>query len=129
MASAAWMVAHAVFYVIGVIGMSGPILILDVGIVLAALIDIIDDERDRRAGRHLLAGRFVGEYAGENSDCVRLLTLGREARLTGTAAIEERLYIAFGECDARRTTVDHAADRRPVAFTRRSSPEKNVRTY
>src|SRR5262249_42149149 len=79
LASAAAIVAHAVFYVVGVIGMAGPVLILDVGIVLAALIDIIDDERDRRAGGHLLTGRFILEYAREDPDCVGLLTLGGEA--------------------------------------------------
>src|SRR5262249_9788375 len=87
LAAAAAIVAHAILYVIGVIGMSGPILILDVGIVPAALIDIVDHERNRRAGRHLLARRFVDDDAGEDFHRVRFLPLGREARLTWTATI------------------------------------------
>ena len=37
--------------------MAGAELVLDVGIVLRALVGVLDQQRDRRARRHLLAGR------------------------------------------------------------------------
>ena len=75
-ASAAAIVAQAVFGVIGVVGMAGPVEIADVGIVLGALIDIVDHERDRRTGRHRLAGRIVGDHAREDFDLVGLAGAG-----------------------------------------------------
>ena len=53
-ASAAAIVAQAVFGVVGVVGMAGAIEVADLRIVLRALVDILDHERDRRAGRDLL---------------------------------------------------------------------------
>src|SRR5262249_23498292 len=42
LAAAAAIVANAVFGVVGVIGVPRPVLILDVGIVLGALVDVVD---------------------------------------------------------------------------------------
>ena len=56
-AAAAAIVAHAVLDVVGVVGVARPVLVLDVGIVLGALVDILDQQRDRRAGGDLRAGR------------------------------------------------------------------------
>ena len=39
-----------------------------------------------------------------------------EFRLAGAAAVEIGLDVGFGERDARRAAIDHAAERRPVAF-------------
>src|ERR1700730_997119 len=85
--AAAAIIAQAVFDVVSVIGVAGPVLVLDVGIILRALIDIVDDERDRRSGGHLLAASFVDEHAGQDFDRVRLLALGGEPRLAGPALI------------------------------------------
>ena len=53
-AAAAAIIVDAVFDVVGVAGVAGPVLVLDLGIVLRALIDILDHQHDRRAGRDLL---------------------------------------------------------------------------
>src|SRR5579862_9979136 len=100
----------------GVVGVAGPILVLDVGVILRALIDIVDEERDRRAGRDLLPRRLVGENARDDPNSVRLLPLRRETRLSGPTPIKVRLNIGLGERKARRTAVHHAADRRSVAL-------------
>src|SRR5262249_28296946 len=73
--AAAAIVAQAVFRIIGVVGVAGPVLVLDVGVVPRTLVDIVDDERDRRPGRDLFSSRLVDEHAGENSDLVGLLAL------------------------------------------------------
>jgi hypothetical protein len=95
--------------------MSGPELILDIGIVAAALVDVVDDEGDGRAGGHLATG-IVGEHAREDAHLVRLATLGGEARLAGTAPIEERLDLVGCQWDAGRAAVNDAADRWSVAL-------------
>ena len=87
-ASAAAIVAQAVFGLIGEIGVAGAKLVLDVGIVLRALVGVLDQQRDRRAGRHLHAGLGMRHHAGQDLHRVRLLALRGEARLAGTAAIE-----------------------------------------
>ena len=55
---------------------------------------------------------------------VRLLALRGEARLPGPALVEIGLDVGFGERNARRAAVDHAADRRPMAFAEGRDPEK-----
>src|SRR5262249_21991310 len=49
-AAAAAIVADAVFLPVGVVGVARPEAVLDRAVVLRALVDIVDDERDRRAG-------------------------------------------------------------------------------
>ena len=73
--------------------MAGPIYVPDIGIVLGALIDILDHERDRRAGGHLLAGRIIQKHAGKDFDRVGFLPLGGEARLAGAAAVKIGLNV------------------------------------
>ena len=109
-------IAHAIFGEIGVVGVTGAELVLDLAVVLRARVDIGDLERDRRAGGHLRARRLVGEHAGEDAHLVGLLALGGVARLAWLALVEIDLDVGLGERDAGRAAVDHAADRRPVAF-------------
>ncbi len=115
-AAAAAIVAHAVFHVIGVVGMAGPVLPGDLAIVLGALVDILDHHRDRRAGGDHGLAVVVHDDAGKNSHLVRLAALGDEARLAGLALVEFGLDIGLREADAGRAAVDDAAERRPVAF-------------
>ena len=75
--------------------MARTIDVLDRGIVLGALIDILDQQADRRAGRDLLAGRLIGEHAGEDFDRVRLLPLGGEAGLAGPPLVEIGLDVGL----------------------------------
>ena len=96
--------------------MAGAELVLDLAVVLGPRVDVLDLERDRRAGGHLLAARLVGEHAGEDAHLVGLLALGGVARLAGLPLVEIGLDVGDLELDAGRAAVDHAADRRPVAF-------------
>src|SRR5262245_33520204 len=73
-------IAQSVFHQVGVIGVAGTELVLDVAVVLGAGIDILDLERDWRAGRDLRPC-LVGEHARENTHLVRFLPLGGVARL------------------------------------------------
>ena len=112
---AAAVVADAVLLPIGVVGVPGTELVDDVAVVLRALIDVADHQRDRRAGRHLASVR-VREYARQDLDLVWLLALRGEARLTRAPLVEERLDIGRLQRQSRRAAVDHAAERRPVAL-------------
>src|SRR5262249_27065788 len=115
-ASAAAIIVPAVFDVVGVAGVPRAVDVLDRRIVLGALVDVVDHQRDRRAGGDVLAARLVGEHAGQDAHRVRLLALRGEARLPRPAAVEIGLDIGGGERNPRRTAIDHAADRDPVAL-------------
>jgi hypothetical protein len=123
LAAATAIIAQAVLHVVRIIGMARPIFVFDVGIILRALIDIVDDERDWRTGRDLQSRLFVQKDTGQDPDRIGFLPLSREARLARTATIEVRLDIAFAERNAGRTTVDHATDRGPVAFAEGRHPK------
>ena len=122
--SAAAIIAQAVFGLIGEVGMARAKLVLDLGIVLGALIGVLDQQRDRRSRRHLHAGLGMRHHAGQDFDRVRLLALGGEARLSRTAAIQIVLDVLIGQRDQRRAAIDHAADRDPVAFAEGRDPEQ-----
>ena len=62
-------------------------------------------------------------HAGQNLHRVGFLALRGEARLAGTAAIEIALDVLGGQRQQRRTAIDHAADRNPVAFAKGRDPE------
>ncbi len=97
--------------------MAGAIGLGDFRIILGALVDIVDVQRDRGAGGAPL------EHPGEDADLVRLLPLGSEARLAGAAAIEEGLEVLFAEAQPRRAAIDHGAERRTMALAPGSEAE------
>src|SRR5262249_12300500 len=68
LAAAAAIVAQAVFDVVGEVGVAGPVSVADVGIVLRALVDVLDQEPDRRPGRDLRPHPLVLEHAGQYPD-------------------------------------------------------------
>ena len=103
--------------------MTGAELVLDVAVVLGALVDVADEERDRRAGRDL-AALVVGKDARQDLDRVGLLALGREARLARAALVEEGLDVGGGQRQPRRAAVDDAADRGSVALSPGRHTEK-----
>jgi hypothetical protein len=74
--------------------MTGSELVLDVGIILTPLIDVVDDERDRRPGRHL-AAVIVRKHTRYDMHLVRFAPLRREARLTRPPAVEENLDVSL----------------------------------
>jgi len=114
----------AVFDVVGVTGVARTILVLDFRIVLRALVDVLDHQHDRRPGRDLSAGFFVGEDARHDLDRVRLLPLRRKARLPWPPAVELALDILNTERNPGRTAIYHAADRRSMAFAEAGEPEE-----
>src|SRR5579875_3533504 len=109
-ATAAAVIANAIFHPIGVIGVAGTELVLDRVVVLAARVLVGDQQRDRRAGGPAL------EHTREDLDAVALLALGGEARRSRPALVEPGLDIGFAERNARRHALDDATDRRTVAF-------------
>src|SRR6516165_6088902 len=122
--AAAAVVADAVFRVIGVVGVAGPIFLLDIGIVFRALIDIVDRERNGRAGRHLGSGCVIHKYARENPDLIRLATLAGETRLAGPSLVEPGLDVALRQHDAGRAAVDDTADRRTMTLAKGRDTEE-----
>jgi hypothetical protein len=120
-------IAQAVFHQIGVVGMAGTELVLDVAVVLGAGVDILDLERDRRPRRGLHA-RLIGEHARQDAHLIRLLPLGGVARLARAPLVEIGLDLGLGDGDAGRTAIDHAADRRPVAFAPGGDAEQMAET-
>ena len=117
--AAAAIVADAVFQLIGEVGMARAEAAGDIAVVLRTLIDILD--RQRRSGVPVV---IPLEDAGQDSHLVRFLPLGGEARLTRPPPVQEGLDIRLAKRDARRATVDHAADRRPMALTPGRDAEK-----
>ncbi len=103
--------------------MSRPELVLDVGVVLAALVDIVDQQADGGARGHLLAG-LVGKHARQQAHRIGLAALGGEARLARPALVEEHLNVLCRQRDAGRAAIDNAADRWAVAFTPGGDPKQ-----
>src|SRR6516162_3715811 len=116
LAAAAAIIAQAVFYIISIVGMAWSVFILDIRIIFRTGIDVIDEQTDRRAGGNLFAARLLDKDAGKDLDRIWLLALRRVARLARAPAIEIRLNIRLGERNTRRTTINHAANRWPMAF-------------
>ena len=105
-------VAESVFLRIGVIGMTGAEGLGDIAVILAALVLIADQQADRRASGLAL------EDAGENLDGIRLTTLRHMTRRSRLAAIKFCLDIGLAQSQARRTTIDDAANRRAMRFAK-----------
>jgi hypothetical protein len=123
-AAAAPMIPDSIFEIISEIGVAGPVGVLDRVVVLGALIGVLDQERDRRSGRHLALGFFIMKNAGEDFDLIGFLALACEARVAGTPLVEEGLDVLLFERDQRRTAIDHAADRGTMAFAKSRHPEE-----
>ena len=84
----------------------------DGGVVLGALIGVLDHKRDRRAGGDAI------ENPGENPDLIQLPPLRRVARLAGPAPLQIPLQIVLRQRHPGRTAIDDAADRGTVTFTK-----------
>src|SRR5690606_5041578 len=81
-ATTATVIAEAVFLYIGVVGVTGAEGARDLGVVLAALVGVFDQQADRGAGGLAL------EHAGQDLHCIRFATLGGIAAGAGLAAIQ-----------------------------------------
>ena len=104
--------------------MAGTEFVADLAIILGALIDILDQQPDGRAGGQLPLHPLVLEDAGENFHRIGFLALGDEFALAGTAAVQIGLDVGFGQRDAGRAAIHHAADRRPMAFAKGGDAEQ-----
>jgi hypothetical protein len=74
------------------------------------MIDIVDNQADRRACRYPL------EDAREDTHPVGLAALRCKAGLAGPASIQPDLKVFLGKRYARRHAVHHATDGRPVTL-------------
>src|SRR6185503_13735976 len=81
-AATAAVVTNAVLLLIRVVGVAGAEAVLDLRVVAAFLIDVLDEQADRRSRRATL------EDAGEDLHLIRLLPLRNMARAAGPASIE-----------------------------------------
>src|SRR5271156_3935050 len=124
----ATIIADAIFGLVDVIGVTRPILFLDVGVVFGSLIDVLDVDRDRRSRRHLPAAAFVEHDARQYAGLVGLAPLRGETRRTRPPTIEIGLDIGGVQGEHRRATVDDAADARAVTFAKGRDPEKMTKT-
>src|SRR6185312_851808 len=106
------------------VGMAGAELVADLAIILGALVGVLDQQRDGRAGRDLLVHPLVLKDAGENLHRIGFLPLGDELALPRPPLVQERLDIRLGQRDARRAAVDDAAQRDPVAFAEGGDAEQ-----
>jgi hypothetical protein len=89
-------------------------LVLNLGIVLRALIGVLDHQRDRRAGGDLAFVRV--HHAGEDFDLIRFLPLGGVFALARAAAIKVQLNLFNRQRNVWGAAIDHAAERDPMAF-------------
>ena len=113
--AAAAIVANAVLFPVGDVGVAWPELVFDIAVVFRLLVDVLDLECDGRAGGHLDAS-VVLEHAGEDLDGIGLAPLSCIARLARPTFVEKDLYVRFGQCQARWAPIHDAANRWPVAL-------------
>src|SRR5690606_22741489 len=109
-AATAARVADAVLLPVGVVGVPGPELLRDGGVILAAGIGVADQQGDRRAGGAALVD------AAEDVHLVGLAPLRGVAAAAGGAPGQVVGEVVRRQLDARRAAIHHAADGRPVAL-------------
>ena len=90
--------------------MAGTEGLADVAVILAALVFVADQQRNRRAGG------FAFIQAGEDFHCVGFAALGDMTRGAGFAPVEVMLDIRFAKRQAGGAAIHHAADGRTVRF-------------
>src|SRR5207237_2968421 len=108
----------------GVVSMARAKPVADFRIILRARIDVVDQQRDRRAGRHLTICPVVLKHAGNDAHKVWFLALAHVPGSPGAPAVEIGLYIRFDERNPGRTAVDYAADSRSMAFAKGGDAKK-----
>ena len=90
----------------------------DVLVILAALIGVVDQERDG------CAGGFALIHTAQDVNLVRLLALGDMAAGAGPTTIQILLNVSLAQCHAWGATIDDTADGRAVGFTKVGDGEK-----
>ncbi len=84
----------------------------DFGVILGALIGVVDDQSDRGTGG------LAFEDPREDLYLIGLLPLGCVARSTGFATVKIGLQISRCQLQAGRTTIDDTANCRPMTLTK-----------
>ena len=107
---AAAIVADAVFGLVGVVGVSGAVLVFDGAVVLATLVGVGNVNADGGAGG------CAFKEPGKELDAVIFLARGDVARGAGFAPVEFALDGVKIKRDTRRSAIEDAADGRAVAF-------------
>src|SRR5690606_27033204 len=115
---AAAVIAEAVLLLVREIGVSRPEAVLDLVVVAAALVHVLDQQPDGRARRDAL------EDARKNPDLVRLLALRDVAGAARPAPVEILLDVRPGQREAPRAAADPAAERGAVARAERGDRAK-----
>ena len=90
----------------------------DIGVILATLVLVADEQRDRRAGGQA----FID--AGENLDRIGLTPLRDMARGARFASVELGLDVGLADRQPRRASIDHTADRRTMRFAKRRNAKQ-----
>ena len=106
------MVAHAIFGLIGIVGVRGAEALAQGGVVVAVLILIADEEGYGRSR----ATPF--KHAREYLHAVGFVARRGQRALAWPPTVEARLHIAFVNGNASRKTVQHAAYAGTVAFAK-----------
>src|SRR5207249_731027 len=109
-APAAAMVADAIFLPVRVVGMARAEHVLDLVVVLRTRVRIADQQRDRRARSPAF------EDTGQNLDFIGFMALRGVLRRARGAACEVAPEFRGLNRQPRWAAIDHAADRRAVAF-------------
>jgi hypothetical protein len=105
-------IAQAVFAPVGVVGMARAEGLQDVAVVLAALVGVLDQQANRRAGGQALV------HAREDLHRIGLVALGNEFTGAGATPVQIGLDVGLAQGQARRAAVDHAANGRAMGFTK-----------
>ena len=121
-ASAATVVADAVFLPVGEVGMTGTEHVAKVVVVVAVLILVADDEADG------LTGRLALEHAAQHLHLVCFLASGSQSALTRLATVELALYELHIHVNTGRHTVYHAPNGRPMTLAERCQPKYMSKT-
>ena len=100
--------------------MTGPECLRDRRIVLAALILVTNQQRDRRPRGSAF------EHAGQNLDRVGLAPLRHMPRRSGLAPVKLTLDVRRIERHAGRATIDNAADRGTVRLAKRGDAKQRA---
>src|SRR5690606_42034048 len=87
-------------------------LFLNLGVILAAMIRVRNDQANRRTGG------FALDHSRQNAHFISFKTLSRVPGGAGFPTVQIGLYIGLGQLQPRRTAVNDAAQSRAVAFTK-----------
>ena len=90
----------------------------NVAVVFAALVGVLDQQRNRRAGG------FAFVHARHNLHLVGFITLGHMAAGARAATVQVKLDVCLAQRHTRRAAVNHAANGWAVGFTKVGDSEK-----